>query len=214
MTLFDGSPAHPQDVEPRPAEDADAPVSPGPGPRWSGDGALAPKPAELSWGDVQARASTSALEEFLTAQRPVLPEGVELATAWRRLGAWLIDRGIKTMLLYLILLVSGRAIPETTQVAPELVFASALLSIGYDFLFGMRGVTPGAYFLNIRVATMAGAEPGARWALIRAAVSWLNEIVLFIGSIGVLRGALRQGLYDRLAGTIVLVVTPVEEKPR
>ena len=207
MTSLDGSPA-----EPRPAEDPDAPVSPGPGPRWSGDGALAPKPAEPTWGDVQTRASTSALGEFLAAQRPSLPEGVELATAWRRLGAWLIDRGIKTMILYLIFMVSGRVIPDTTQVAPELVFASALLSIGYDFLFGMRGVTPGAYFLNIRIATMAGAEPGARRALIRSFVSWLNEIVLFIGSIGVLRGALRQGLYDRFAGTVVLVVTPVEER--
>ncbi len=183
-------------------DDASTPVVPGPGLRWSGDGALAPKPAP-------------ALVFELPAPRRDrgLAEGVVLASVWRRLAAWFIDRGLKTLVFLIVIKLSGQEIPDSVLNTPGLVFASALLNAGYEFVFGIHGVTPGGHLLHLRITAINGAEPGARRSLARASAASLNEVFLFAGSFLALIDRRRQTIHDKIAGTIVINVPVVPAVP-
>ena len=130
-------------------------------------------------------------------------DGMALASAPRRLGAFLIDRAIKTALLLAVLSIAGIPWPTEPMVDPTLTAASALLNAGYDFVFGIRGVSPAAYLLKIRIAASHGGEPGVRRSLIRAVAASLNELVLFSGAIWMFFDSRRRTLMDRVADTIV-----------
>lgn len=185
------------------------PVQPGPGLRWSGDGSLAPGRSPR-WGTEVAAASPI----DLARRRPApggtaegaagLAAGVVLATVRRRLVCWLVDRALKAVIFVLILAVAGVGVANTPWPPSELVVAFSLLSAGYDFLFGIHGVTPAAFVMHIRIVRVDGAEPGVRRSLIRASAAVLNEGVFFAGALIALIDARRQTIHDKLAGTIVI----------
>lgn len=181
-----------------PATDDDAsthPWVPGPGLRWSGDGALAPKPAPTLVFELPARRRDRGLAE-----------GVVLASVWRRLAAWIVNHTIKQLMFIIILALSGQPLPTTTEmVTTSMVLALSLFSTAYDFIFGIHGVSPGGRLFRVRITAIAGAEPGVHRALTRASVAALNEIFFFaVGAFLALVDWRRQTIHDKIAGTIVI----------
>ncbi len=196
---------------------SNGPVAPGPGLRWTGDGALAPKPAAPRWGgDAPPVVEASAAPRqnpLVVASRHATIDGMVLAAMWRRLLAWGIDRSIKVIAFMIILGVSGTELTPSILQSPELIFALGLLSAGYEFVFGIRGVTPGGRVLRLRIARIDGTEPGVRRSLTRASAASLSEFFLFSGALLAFFDRRRQTVYDKLAGTIVVMTTPEPSPP-
>jgi len=182
----------------------EAPVGPGPGVRWTGDGSLAPRRAPR-WG---ADGTSSTLDPS-TAPRPAasrepMVDGMVLASAGRRLTGFFLDHLIKSVLIGIVIVIAGIEVTDWWALPMEVVVASAILNIGYAFVFGIAGVTPGARMLGIRVVATTGEDPGMRRSLVRAAVGSLNEMVFYAGSLWMLFDARRQTMMDRVAGTLVV----------
>ena len=135
-------------------------------------------------------------------------DGMVLATMARRLFCWLLDRLLKSTLFVIVITLAGVEVANALWGAPELIAASALLNAGYDFVFGIHGVTPGAYLFRMRLVGVDGAEPGARRSLVRAAGASLNEALLFVGSLTAFFDQRRQTVHDKFAGTVVIMAPP------
>lgn len=199
-------------------EDDDAPIEPGPGLRWGGDGALARARAPRWGSDEAALADVEVTPAGVRIPPPAPPapvarcvptlDGIAFASVLRRLTAFLGDRLLKAVIFVTVLTIAGVEVPTSPWQAPEMIVASALLNAGYDFIFGIAGVTPAAYLLRIRIAALDGDVPGVRRSLVRAAAAALNEAFLFAGSIWILFDPRRQALHDKVAGTIVVNRTP------
>ena len=190
-------------------EEERPPVRPGPGVRWAGDGMLAPKRAP-QWA---SEAAASPIDR--AHRRPTLDgtvSGIALATLPRRLACWFVDRALKAIVFVVIVSVAGVEVTNASWPSSELILASALLNAGYDFVFGIHGVTPAAFVMRIRIVRVDGAEPGVRRSLVRAAGAALSESVFFIGAWVALFDARRQTLYDKLAGTAVVEAPRAAEK--
>ncbi len=194
-----------------------SPVPPGPGVRWEGDGELASQRAP-KWG-----ADGTAPLDASTADRVAAPRGASrsqpavsgmvLVTAVRRLIAWILDRGLKSLIFVVVLSVAGIEVSPTPWEQPQLIAASALLNAGYDFVFGIRGVTPAAFLLKIQIVDVEGRDPGVRKSLARAAASAINETLLYAGSLWIIFDARRQALQDKAAGTLVISTPEPDEQP-
>lgn len=213
MTSLDRPSAH--------DDEDDAPIRPGPGVRWTGDGSLGRNRAPW-WGSSEAAPAIDGVDAPPTVEVAAPPSvgvlrpqptvgGMVLTTVLRRLVCWLIDRGLKTTIFFVVLLIAGVEMSPTPWAAPELVVASALLNAGYDFVFGIHGVTPAGYLLRVRIVALDGNDPGARRSLVRASAASLNEAVLFVGSLWALFDARRQAMHDKVAGTIVIMTPPPED---
>lgn len=199
----------------------DAPIEPGPGLRWGGDGALARSRAPRWGSDDAVLAGVEVTPAGVRIPPPAPPspvarriptiDGMAFASAVRRLTAFIGDRLVKAVIFVTVLTLAGVEVPTSPWQAPEMIVASALLNAGYDFIFGISGVTPMAYLLKIRIADLDGGAPGVRRSLVRAAAAAINEAFLFAGSIWMLLDARRQTLHDKVAGTIVVNRTATEE---
>ncbi|MFA7249326.1 MAG: RDD family protein [Dehalococcoidia bacterium] len=131
-------------------------------------------------------------------------DGMVLATLLRRLVCWLLDRVLKAIIFLVIVSIAGVEMAESPWASPELIVASALLNAGYDFVFGIQGITPAGYLMGLRIVALDGSEPGVRRSLLRASAASLNEVILFAGSVIALVDPRRQTMHDKIAGTIVI----------
>ncbi len=205
--------------EPSPTRDDEdsGPVGPGPGVRWSGDGSLAPRRAPR-WGSGDLPAA-----DPLEVGRPVEPpparrsrrestvDGRVLASPSRRVAAFFVDLGVKIVLFVLVVATSGADLTDPQQLPIELLLGAAVLNVGYAFIFGVSGLSPGGRLLRTRVVALDGSAPGVRRSLLRSVFS-LNETVLYVSATWIMFDRRRQALYDKFAGTVV-VMQPVEDEP-
>jgi uncharacterized RDD family membrane protein YckC len=168
-----------------------------PGPRWGGDGSLRPRtsrpsddPASPLHLEGQRRPDAPALE------LPPWP----LSAIWRRAIAWVIDFGIKVVLLQIVLIIAGI---DVSQVA-DVVLPAQVLTLGYNWLFFMQGWTPGSRMLGMRIVRLDGTAPGPWFALVRVAGVVISEFALFFGYTWAIWDARRQTWQDKFAGTFVV----------
>lgn len=199
------------DEHPGGAEGDRGPVQPGPGLRWAGDGSLAPPPLPTATAPDpplvdEVRVGAGPL--VVARGRDRIVNGMVLAGMPRRLACWMIDRLIKAFIFTVVTLVAGVEPTPATLLSPGVAAGFMLLSGGYEFLFGISGVTPGASLMRVRIARLDGGEPGPWRSLVRAAGSVLNETVFFLGTLVAFGHPRRQAMYDRVAGTIVVRTAP------
>lgn len=202
------------------------------GPRWGGDGALRAETGRLEAErlDVERRETEArAIEQTARVTGPpaepvgaasaaaretpaaALPVGLELARLWRRAIAWSIDFVLKSVVFQVVMLTAG--VTEVSYPLPvAILIAGQLLSRGYDWIFFVRGRSPGGWAMGIRIVRIEdGGEPGVRRAFARTIGALLSELALGIGFAWALRNPRRQTWHDSMARTVV-VDTPRERR--
>jgi uncharacterized RDD family membrane protein YckC len=181
---------------------------------------------------------------YAPAQRPEppvplthTPDGMELASPGKRLGAYLIDALILTVLslvlvfLFLFLVVGGGAVSGAFDTAGTgddpppgfilavlggyaLLFAgSAVLSIWY-YVIRVRqvGATPGKQMLGLRVRTFH-ADGQLTWGQVwgryglPALINGVVGVTFFVDVLWLLFDKHRQCLHDKAVGTVVVDTT-------
>jgi uncharacterized RDD family membrane protein YckC len=81
----------------------------------------------------------------------------------------------------------------------------ALIALTYlVFFWSGAGRTPGMHLMHVRVHDRAGRPPSVPRSLVRAVVTWLSIVPLFLGFVTVLFDARRRGVPDLVAGTEVV----------
>lgn len=185
----------------------DHPSSAGPGPRWTGDGSLAPRvpapedhsasPAHRSHHEARAT-SGSAQREVVVGDGPVL-----LASIPRRSVAFVIDFALRYLVLQVLLALLGVSSAEVTV---EVFLAAQLWVTGWNVIFFAQGWTPGALIMGLRIVRLSdGSAPGFRWGAVRAAGAILSDAALAIGYVWAFWDDRRQTWHDKFAGTVVVM---------
>jgi len=134
---------------------------------------------------------------------------------WIRVGAYLIDFVILTVVSFIIGFALGLAIGltsggNTSSTAANAVSGVAqgiagLITIGYFIYLWSTGQTLGMRVVNLKVID---ANTGGRISLGKAALRYLGLVisffVCFIGVIWVAFDGRKQGWHDKIAGTLVV----------
>ena len=186
---------------------------------WVEFRSLEPYPVRLTRGTPRPEAET---------ERPraeVLEEGETsaiLATPSRRLGAAALDLSILTGVVLAILAVTGRyptdaSVSGSSRLLSGMWWVLAVWCLYTVPLTAMRGQTVGKMALRIRVAALPdGGEPGFGRAFIRWLVPVAMNIVPGLGILAylwVLIDPMRQGLHDKAAATVVVLLEGVRVGP-
>lgn len=88
-----------------------------------------------------------------------------------------------------------------------------LITLSFTSMFGaayllffwvLVGVTPGKALLGLRIVRTDGRPLNIGRALLRLIGYWLSALLLFLGFVLVIIDNRRQGLHDKLAGTVVI----------
>ncbi|NLX10323.1 MAG: RDD family protein [Chloroflexi bacterium] len=89
-----------------------------------------------------------------------------------------------------------------------------ILGIGSGFIFGViynwyfwtqnRGQTPGKMVMGIRVVKTDGSSLNSLEAVVRYIGYYINTFLLMLGWIWAIFDGKKQGLHDKLAGTVVV----------
>ncbi|GAB2546521.1 RDD family protein [Brachybacterium huguangmaarense] len=218
---------------PRDAWGSPAPaVPPQPAPTW-GSPAPAPAPAAPAWGSpapapaAPARGSSGPDDPAAPSTAPGAPapvpapprelqpplDGCEVAGIGPRLGAWLIDGVISTLVavpfVIGIVMIAEQASASLvaqilTGVGVALIAAWAIVSL---WLLGARALSPGLAILGLRVVrARTGRTLGFLRALGRSVVFGL-PFVAFVSAVMILVDSrTRRGLHDRAVDAIALDV--------
>jgi len=128
---------------------------------------------------------------------------------WIRVGAYIIDAVILTVIQLLVIIISGgfdALLTGTTNTIPSLI--SILISFLY--FAGMESsskqATLGKMALGLKVTDLHGQQISFAKATGRYFAKILSAIILLIGYIMVAFDSKKQGLHDKLANTYVLEV--------
>ena len=137
---------------------------------------------------------------FYTAKTP---SKMEYAGFWRRFAALLID-GILLSVLFLplifILAFAGAVVAIVVW-----YFLFIIFSVWYEVYFiGKYGATYGKKWMDLKVVSEKGQLIGYKGAFIR----WIGRLIVgftfFIGYLLILFTERKQGLHDKIAGTVVV----------
>jgi uncharacterized RDD family membrane protein YckC len=80
-----------------------------------------------------------------------------------------------------------------------------IFSILYFAVFwSLIGYTPGKYLVKLRVVRTDGFRLGFWRSVLRAVCYFLSALLLFMGFIWIIFDKKRQGLHDKIAGTVVI----------
>ncbi len=92
--------------------------------------------------------------------------------------------------------------------SPFLFLINLAISIGYwVFYQASAGQTLGKKVMGIKVVDLSGNKPTAMTFFLREIIGkMVSAIILFIGYLMILWDAKKQGLHDKIAGTIVVKV--------
>jgi uncharacterized RDD family membrane protein YckC len=85
------------------------------------------------------------------------------------------------------------------------VLAYYIFSVLYFAMFwSLVNYTPGKYLLGLRVVRTDGRDLGFWRSVLRAVCYYLSALLLFMGFIWIIFDKKRQGLHDKIAGTVVI----------
>ena len=122
---------------------------------------------------------------------------VEYGGFWIRVGAYLLD----AILLVIVQLILQQAMDNQTQAS----LANAVF--GWLYFAGCESMlsgTPGKLVLGMRVTTMSGGNISFLRATGRYFAKILSALILLLGFVMVAFTANKQGLHDKIAGTLVV----------
>jgi uncharacterized RDD family membrane protein YckC len=122
----------------------------------------------------------------------------EPASFWRRLGAYLIDYVLVTVVF---------AIPPSlvTGGPPGLIFLVALfMPVAYYIVGYGIGQTLGCVALGVRIQTEDGGEPGFGRGFIRWFISIFSALAIGLGYFWMIWDPKKQTWHDKAAGTLVV----------
>ena len=141
--------------------------------------------------------------------------GLEYAGFWRRLLAFFIDYLlISTLLAPVLFLIYGRGyflwLTETEGFfeiygSADLLLTKILPFLLLILLWRRLGATPGKILLDCRIVDARTLENiSTRSAFIRAAGYIISALPVYLGFVWIAFDKRKQGLHDKLAGTLVL----------
>ncbi len=147
------------------------------------------------------------MEYRVVSEQPSEDEmtALEIASAWQRLGAALID-GVIGGLVFVGALVVGISIGGDVG---ELVIPIAMLAyiVIVLALITNRGQSPGKMVINIKIVKADGTPLGLGSVLVREIIGkFVSSLVIYIGYIWILFDGKRQGWHDKIASTYVVKV--------
>jgi uncharacterized RDD family membrane protein YckC len=132
---------------------------------------------------------------------------------WRRAAAYLIDLGLLAMLYALIF---GMAMEPDLALHAQIAAVYGVV-VAWLYFAGMessdRQGTLGKMALGLRVTDTQGRPIGFGRATGRHFAKVLSALILYLGFVMVAFTARRQGLHDKLAGTLVLRTRGVAAEP-
>ena len=136
---------------------------------------------------------------------PELYEGVLV----RRMGAFVLDMLLLTILTFVLLLPLG----VTAALLPFLTMGGAvlLLKVVYDVVTigGPASATPGMRLCGLKVVTWSGNRPDNAQAFVMAALFWVIYLVTgWLAAIVALLNPRWRCAHDFLAGTVVVRSNP------
>ncbi len=135
--------------------------------------------------------------------------GQEIASAWLRLTAWLVDGAIGGVIGVLGLVVFGIGGVATGIGAFSPVFLVMILAypVLVTIMVANRGQSPGKIVVGIKIVRRDGKNLGFGLAILREWIGkFVSSLILYLGFIWILFDAKRQGWHDKLADTVVVKV--------
>ena len=138
-------------------------------------------------------AETPATGSPALGRRGVELDGVEYVGFWVRLGAWMIDFILISIILIVLSLIG-------------ISFVAFIIGVPYGILFiGLKGQTPGKIAMGIQVVDQQGNVPGIGRAALREIVGKLvSAIVILLGYLWIGWDPHKRGWHDHIAGTFVV----------
>ncbi|MEK7518200.1 MAG: RDD family protein [Patescibacteria group bacterium] len=131
---------------------------------------------------------------------------MQYAGGGARLLAAIIDNIILVLVGFVLGFVIGMVMGKSGQILSTIL--SLVISIYYwVFYQASSGQTLGKKAMGIKVVDMAGNKPSAMTFFLREIIGKLvSAIILFIGYLMILWDGKKQGLHDKIAGTVVVRV--------
>jgi uncharacterized RDD family membrane protein YckC len=138
------------------------------------------------------------------------PREPRYAGFWLRLGAFLIDTLIVSVVVGIVLLaIFGRNYlrlsAEGKTLWADVLFQGVLPAIAAILFWRFRGATPGKMLLSARIVDASTFGPPSTGKLIGRYFAYLVSIVpIFLGFLWIAFDKRKQGWHDKLAGTVVV----------
>jgi uncharacterized RDD family membrane protein YckC len=138
------------------------------------------------------------------------PSEPRYAGFWLRLGAFLIDTLIVSVVVGIILLaIFGtsylRLSAEGKTLWADVLFQGVLPAIAAILFWRFRGATPGKMLLSARIVDANTFGPPSTGKLIGRYFAYLASIIpMFLGFLWIAFDKRKQGWHDKLAGTVVI----------
>ena len=139
-----------------------------------------------------------------------LPGDTKYAGFWLRLGAFLIDTLIVSVIVLIILLaIFGkdylRLQEQGETLWADILFQVVLPAVAAILFWRYRGATPGKMLLSARIVDAGTLGPPSTGQLIGRYFAYLVSIIpLFLGFLWIAFDKRKQGWHDKLAGTVVV----------
>ena len=151
------------------------------------------------------------MEYRVVSEQPSEDEmtALEIASAWQRLGAALIDGVIGVLVFVGVLVVGifsigaiGGDVGRLMILIATLVYPVIVLALVTN-----RGQSPGKMVINIKIVKTDGTPPGFGSVLVREIIGkFVSGLVIYIGYIWIIFDGKRQGWHDKIASTYVVKV--------
>ena len=138
------------------------------------------------------------------------PSEPRYAGFWLRLGAFLIDTLIVSVVVGIVLLaIFGRSYlqlsAEGKTLWADVLFQGVLPAIAAILFWRFRGATPGKMLLSAKIVDASTFGPPSTGKLIGRYFAYLVSIVpMFLGFLWIAFDKRKQGWHDKLAGTVVI----------
>ena len=138
------------------------------------------------------------------------PREPRYAGFWLRLGAFLIDTLIVSVVVGIVLLaIFGRSYlqlsAEGKTLWADVLFQGVLPAIAAILFWRFRGATPGKMLLSAKIVDASTFGPPSTGKLIGRYFAYLVSIVpMFLGFLCIAFDKRKQGWHDKLAGTVVI----------
>jgi len=149
-----------------------------------------------------------------TAKKEVwdsLPIEMKCADAGIRLFAAGVDSIIIGVILTILILILGWifGLLLVIDIIIRLYYIELVFAMIYTVVFwGWRGQTPGKMLFRIKIVKTDGSPIDYGTALVRYIAYYVSGILLLIGFLWVLWDRRKQGLHDKIAGTVVIGLRP------
>ncbi len=143
-------------------------------------------------------------------QQSILPERATYGGFWPRVGAYMLDGLVVSIPLGIVMNIFSTTFTATTTNYKSFIFWfygswAAMFILYYSIMeSSKKQATIGKMALNLQVTDMYGNRPSFARSFGRCLSKFLSAIILGIGFLMVGWDNRKQGLHDKIAGTLVV----------